>query len=54
MGLRKTYRSLTDVERDRFVQALFQLKENGTVDRFARMHAQHFFMNIHRSSHFLP
>lgn len=42
MGLRKTYRSLTDVERDRFVQALFQLKANGTVDRFAQMHTQHF------------
>jgi tyrosinase len=54
MGLRKTYRSLTDVERDRFVQALFQLKANGIVDGFAQMHASHFFMNIHRSSHFLP
>ena len=54
MGLRKTYRSLTDVERERFVQALFQLKANGTVDRFAQMHASHFFMGIHRSSHFLP
>jgi hypothetical protein len=54
MGVRKTYRALTDVERDRFVQALFQLKADGVIDRFARMHANHFFMNIHRSSHFLP
>jgi len=54
MGVRKTYRNLTDVERDRFVQALFQLKANGIVDRFAQMHAEHFFMGIHRSSHFLP
>jgi tyrosinase len=54
MGLRKTYRALTDEERDRFVQALFQLKANGIVDGFAQMHASHFFMNIHRSSHFLP
>ena len=54
MGLRKTYRALTAEERDRFVEALFQLKADGFVDRFARMHASHFFMNIHRSSHFLP
>ena len=54
MGLRKTYRSLTNVERDRFVQALFQLKADGIVDQFARMHASHFFMGIHQSSHFLP
>jgi hypothetical protein len=54
MGVRKTYRGLTDVERDRFVQALFQLKADGVVDRFAQMHASHFFMNIHSSSHFLP
>jgi tyrosinase len=54
MGVRKTYRALTDVERDRFVDALFQLKEDGVVDRFAQIHQQHFFMNIHSSSHFLP
>jgi tyrosinase len=54
MGVRKTYRALTDVERDRFVDALFQLKADGTIDRFARIHRRHFFMNIHVSSHFLP
>src|SRR5215208_3835236 len=54
MGIRKDYRDLTDVERDRFVQALDHAKSTGLVDRFAQMHAGHFFMNIHRSSHFLP
>jgi tyrosinase len=54
MGVRKTYRNLTDQERTRFVNALFQLKQNGTIDQFAEMHRQHFFMNIHASSHFLP
>ena len=54
MGLRKTYRDLTNQERGRFVDALFQLKRDGIVDRFAELHRRHFFMNIHRSSHFLP
>jgi tyrosinase len=54
MGVRKTYRNLTDAERDRFVQALYHVKSTGLVDQFAQMHAGHFFMNIHRSSHFLP
>ena len=49
MGVRKTYRNLTDVERDRFVQALLQLKANGIVDQFAELHRRHFFMGIHRS-----
>jgi len=54
MGVRKDHRNLTDAERDRFVQALDHAKSTGLVDRFAQMHAGHFFMNIHRSSHFLP
>ncbi|TXI22265.1 MAG: tyrosinase family protein [Nitrosomonas sp.] len=54
MGVRKNYRNLTDVERDRFLQALLNLKSTGIIDEFAQMHAQHFFMGIHRSSHFLP
>jgi tyrosinase len=54
MGVRKTYRNLTDAERDGFVQALYHVKSTGLVDQFAQMHAGHFFMNIHRSSHFLP
>jgi tyrosinase len=54
MGLRKNYRSLTDVERDRFVGALKQVKSTGFVDQFAQMHARHFLMGIHQSSHFLP
>src|SRR5215211_1780396 len=54
MGLRKNYRSLTDVERNLFVQALKKLKANGVVDQYAEMHSHHFDMNIHRSSHFLP
>ena len=54
MGIRKNYRNLTDVERDLFVQALFHVKSNGIIDEFARIHAKHFNMGIHRSSHFLP
>ena len=54
MGIRKNYRNLTDVERDRFVQALYHVKSTGLVDQFAQMHAMHFFMGIHTSSHFLP
>src|SRR5215207_8928720 len=54
MGIRKDYRDLTTDERDRFVRALKHVKSTGLIDRFAQMHAGHFFMNIHRSSHFLP
>ena len=54
MGIRKDYRDLTADERDRFVGALKHVKSTGLIDRFAQMHAGHFFMNIHRSSHFLP
>jgi tyrosinase len=54
MGVRKTYRDLTNQERTRFVDALFQLKANGVIDQFAEIHRHHFDMNIHKSSHFLP
>jgi tyrosinase len=54
MGVRKNYRNLTDVERARFVHALYHVKEDGLVDQFAKIHERHFGMNIHRSSHFLP
>jgi tyrosinase len=54
MGVRKNYRKLTDVERDRFVQALYHVKSTGLVDQFADVHATHFSHGIHRSSHFLP
>lgn len=54
MFVRKNYRSLTDVERDRFVQALHHVKSTGVVDQFAEIHHSHFGMGIHRSSHFLP
>ena len=54
MSVRKNYRSLTDVERDRFVQALYHVKSTGVVDQFAEIHHMHFGMGIHRSSHFLP
>jgi tyrosinase len=52
--LRKNYRDFTVAERDRFVQALFQVKASGIVDQFADMHARHFTHGIHVSSHFLP
>lgn len=54
MAVRKSYRNLTADERDRFVQALYQVKSTGLIDRYARMHATHFDHGIHRSSHFLP
>ena len=47
MGVRKNYRNLTDVERDRFVQALFHVKSTGLVDQFAEIHRRHFFHVIH-------
>jgi tyrosinase len=54
MGIRKNYRNLTAVERDHFVDPLLQVKVNGVIDHFAAIHEMHFFMGIHRSSHFLP
>ena len=54
MAVRKSYRNLTAIERDRFVQALYHVKSTGLIDRNARMHATHFNHGIHRSSHFLP
>jgi hypothetical protein len=54
MALRKNYRNLTDVERNRFVEALFHLKSTGIVDQFANIHVTHMEHGIHRSSHFLP
>jgi tyrosinase len=54
MRLRKNYRNLTDVERERFVQALFHVKDSGVIDQNAALHQTHFFHNIHVSSHFLP
>lgn len=54
MSCRKNYRDLTNVELDRFVQALHHLKSTGLVDQFADEHAAFFHMGIHGSSHFLP
>lgn len=54
MGIRRNYRNLTDVEHDRFVQALLHVKANSIVNQFAKLHATHFSHGIHRSSHFLP
>jgi Common central domain of tyrosinase len=54
MGCRKNYRDLTDVERDRYVQALYHVKSTGVVDQLADEHATFFHMGIHGNSHFLP
>jgi len=56
MAIRKNYNNptVTDTERNRFVQALFHLKSTGFVDQFAEIHSSHFFHGIHVSSHFLP
>lgn len=53
MGVRKNYRSLTDVERGRLVAGLFHLKDTGVIDRFAAVHRTHQNRGIHRTSHFL-
>jgi tyrosinase len=54
MAVRKNFRRLSEEERERFVRALYHVKETGLVDRFARMHETHFNHGIHRTSHFLP
>jgi tyrosinase len=54
MGVRKNYRNLTDVERQRFIQGLSHLKATGLIDQNASLHSRHFFHNIHVSAHFLP
>jgi tyrosinase len=36
------------------VQALIALRNSGVMERFARIHTQHFSAGIHNSSHFLP
>jgi hypothetical protein len=54
MRCRKNYRDLTEVERDRFVQALYYLKSTGLVDQFANEHATFFHTGIHGTAHFLP
>ncbi len=54
MAVRKNYRNLTSVERQRFVQALYYVKSRNVVDQFASLHREHFDHGIHRSSHFLP
>lgn len=38
MGYRKEYRMMTDMERDRFHEALRVLKNRGEYDRFAFEH----------------
>ncbi|MDD5319798.1 MAG: VWA domain-containing protein [Methylococcales bacterium] len=47
MSCRKNYRDLADVERNRFVQALYHLKSTGVVDQLANEHATFFHMGIH-------
>lgn len=56
MGIRRNYNNptVTDDERNIFVQALFHVKSTGLVDQFAEMHSRHFSHGIRRSSHFLP
>ena len=40
MRCRKDYRDLTPAERDRFVQALYHVKANGTIDAYAAEHLE--------------
>jgi hypothetical protein len=53
MNCRKNYRDLTDIERNRFVEALYHLKSTGVIDQLVNEHMT-FFHGIHHSSHFLP
>jgi Common central domain of tyrosinase/von Willebrand factor type A domain len=54
MACRKNYRDLTQIERDRLVQALYHLKSTGVIDQFATEHDSFFNSGIHHTSHFLP
>ena len=54
MRCRKNYRDLTNVERDRYVQALYHVKSTGVVDQLANEHETNFHHGIHGTSHFLP
>jgi hypothetical protein len=54
MRCRKNYLDLNNVERERFVQALYHLKSTGVIDQFANEHETFFGAGIHGTSHFLP
>lgn len=54
MGLRKNQSTLTADEKSRFVNAVLQLKANGTYDRYVRQHRDLFNAGIHGSAMFLP
>ncbi len=54
MGMRKNQATLTADEKSRFVNAVLQLKANGTYDRYVRQHRDLFTAGIHNSALFLP
>ncbi|KAH7689592.1 TYR-2 protein, partial [Aphelenchoides avenae] len=54
-ALRREYRTLSDAERQRFHQALQQLKNSGEYDRFSRQHQQNGLSSgAHSGPAFLP
>jgi hypothetical protein len=54
MRCRRNYRDLSSDEKARYVNALGQLKSNGTIDTFANQHSSLFDSGIHMTSDFLP
>jgi Common central domain of tyrosinase len=55
MGLlRKNYKGMSDDQKNRFLSALYKLKDSGVVDNFAEFHSTYFWSGIHHTSHFLP
>jgi tyrosinase len=54
MGVRKNQSTLTADEKSRFVNAVLQLKANGTYDRYVMQHRDLFTAGIHMSALFLP
>ncbi len=54
MGTRKDQATLTDDEKQRFVNAVLQLKENNGYDQYVEWHRELFLQGIHSSAMFLP
>ena len=54
MGTRRNQASLTADDRQRYIDAVLQLKANGDYDRYVQWHRELFWSGIHHSAMFLP
>ena len=56
--VRKEFESMTECERERYVQAYLRISTNGPYkkeyDKLITMHEKYFITNIHQQSEFLP